>query len=75
MWQRTMSLDAGEQACSRSTATLHGCGKWNSGYNLFELDSSVATDVIQFQPTTSTLTLGLRGTVYEFSPQAFTAAT
>jgi trimeric autotransporter adhesin len=75
VWNRTMSLDAGVQSVFTVHCNLHGCGKWNSGYNLFELDSSVATDVIQFQPTTSTLTLGLRGAAYGFSPQAFTAAT
>ncbi|HEY6375105.1 MAG TPA: SGNH/GDSL hydrolase family protein, partial [Edaphobacter sp.] len=75
VWNRTMSLQAGEQSVFTVHCNSHGCGKWNSHYNLFELDSSVATDTISFQPTTSTLTLGLRGTTYGFSPQAFTAAT
>jgi len=75
VWNRTMSLDAGEQSVFTVHCNSHGCGKWNSGYNLFELDSNVATDTISFQPTTSTLTLGLRGATYGFSPQAFTVGT
>ncbi len=75
VWSRTMSLDAGEQSLFAVHCNSHGCGKWNSGYNLFELDSSVTTDTISFQPTTSTLTMSLRGTTYGFSPQGFTAAT
>jgi len=75
VWQRTMVADAGEQSVFTIHCNSHGCGKWNSGYNLFELDSSVGTDTVAFQPVTSALTLGLRGTQYSFTPQAFTAGT
>ena len=40
IWKRTMSLTAGEQAAFAIHCNLHGCGNWNSGYNLFELDSA-----------------------------------
>jgi hypothetical protein len=70
-----MSLQAGEQSLFTVHCNSHGCGKWNSGYNLFELDSNVAVDTMSFQPTTSTLTMTLRGTPYGFSPQGFTAGT
>jgi hypothetical protein len=75
VWRRTMNLAAGEQAVFGIHCNLHGCGNWNSGYNLFELDSSAGIDTIQYSPATSTLTLNLRGTAYSFSPTALTAAT
>ena len=53
----------------------HGCNKWNSGYNLFLLDSSAGWDTANYLPQTSILTLNMRGTNYGFSPQAFTAGT
>ncbi len=62
VWNRTMSLGAGEQSVFTVHCNSHGCGKWNSHYNLFELDSSVATDTVSFDPTTSALTMSLRGT-------------
>ena len=75
IWQRTMSAQAGEQSVFSIHCNSHGCGKWNSGYDLFELDSNAGVDTEFYQPLTSTLTMGLRGTSYTFSPQAFTAGT
>ncbi len=75
VWLRTMVADAGEQSVFTIHCNSHGCGKWNSGYNLFELDSSVGTDTIGFQTTTSSLTMNLRGVNYSFTPQGFTAGT
>jgi hypothetical protein len=75
IWRRTMNLDAGEQAVFGIQCNQHGCGNWNSGYNLFELGSSAGTDTVAFAPQTSSLSLGLRGTPYSFTPQAFTAGT
>jgi len=72
-WKRTMIADAGEQSVFTIHCNLHSCGRWNSTYNLFELDSSVATDTISFAPTTSALNLNLRGTTYGFTPQGLTA--
>ncbi len=75
IWQRTMDMQAGQQSVFSVHCNLHGCGKWNSGYNLFELDSAASVDTLTFQPTTSTLQMSMRGTGYQFSPQAFTAGT
>jgi len=75
LWRRTMIAQAGEQAVFGIHCNSHGCGKWNSGYNIFELDSTVGVDTMSFSPTTSSLGLNLRGTAYNFTPQAFTAGT
>ncbi|MGP8259586.1 MAG: hypothetical protein ACLQM6_06485 [Acidobacteriaceae bacterium] len=75
IWLRTMNLTAGEEAVFTVHCNLHGCGNWNSGYALFELDSSVGDDVVSYSPTLSSLTLNMRGTPYSFSPQAFNAGT
>jgi trimeric autotransporter adhesin len=75
IWQRTMDMQAGEQSVFSVHCNSHGCGRWNSNYNLFELDSSAGVDTESYQPGTSTLQMNLRGTGYQFSPQAFTAGT
>jgi hypothetical protein len=75
IWLRTMNLTAGEQAVFTVLCNMHGCGNWNSAYNLFELESSVGGDIVSYSPTVSSLTLNMRGTPYSFSPQAFTAGT
>ncbi|GGG65968.1 hypothetical protein [Edaphobacter dinghuensis] len=75
VWQTAMDAQAGERSVFAIHCNSHGCGKWNSAYDLFELDSQTSVDTINFQPTTSTLTLKLRGTAYGFTPQAFTAGT
>jgi hypothetical protein len=75
IWQRTMNLTAGEQAVFAINCNLHGCGNWNSGYDLFELQNSTGADTIAYSPTASSLSLNLRGTPYSFSPLALTAGT
>jgi trimeric autotransporter adhesin len=76
IWQKTMDAQAGEQSVFSIHCNSHGCGKWNSGYDLFELDNNTGGyDAISFQPTTSAVTMNLRGTTYGFSPQGFTAGT
>ena len=75
IWQRTMDVQAGNESVFTVHCNSHGCGRWNSGYNLFQFDSSVGGDTIWYQPTTSTLQMNMRGSVYSFSPQAFTAGT
>jgi lysophospholipase L1-like esterase len=75
IWAQTMSMQAGEQNVFSVHCNSHGCGRWNSGYNLFALDSSVGGDTISYQPQTSALQMTLRGTGYQFTPQAFTAGT
>ncbi|MGH9596883.1 MAG: hypothetical protein ACRD3K_08815, partial [Edaphobacter sp.] len=75
IWQRTMDIQAGDESVFSVHCNSHGCGKWNSGYELFELDSSAGGDTVSYQPTTSALQMNMRGTGYTFSPQAFTAGT
>jgi hypothetical protein len=75
VWRRTMTLDAGEQAAFTIHCNLHGCGSWNSAYNLFELDSNAGADVVSYSPASSSLSMSMRGTPYSFTPQAFTAGT
>ncbi|MDW5265706.1 MULTISPECIES: SGNH/GDSL hydrolase family protein [Acidobacteriaceae] len=75
IWQTTLDAQAGENSVFAIHCNSHGCGKWNSAYDLFELDSLTSVDRINFQPTTSALTINLRGTIYGFTPQSFTAGT
>ena len=75
VWRRTMNLAAGEQAAFAIHCNLHGCGSWNSGYNLFELDSSAGVDAVGYAPASSSLSMTLRGTPYSFTPLAFNAGT
>ena len=75
IWNQVMEMQAGETGLFQVHCNSHGCGKWNSGYNLFELDSAASYDTIGFQPQTSTLSVILRGMTFGFSPQGFTAGT
>ena len=75
VWKRSMVLQAGEQSAFTINCNSHGCGKWNSLYNLFELQSSAGTDVVQYQPPSSTLTFSLRGATFSFSPSGFSTGT
>ena len=75
IWRRTLDAQAGDESVFSIHCNSHGCGKWNSAYNLFELDTNVGGDTVSFQPMTSNLTMNLRGTSYGFTPQAFTAGT
>ncbi len=75
IWQQTMNAQAGEQSVFAIHCNSHGCGRWNSGYDLFELDTTAGFDWIRFQPMTSALTLSLRSVQYGFTPQGFTAGT
>jgi hypothetical protein len=75
VWLRTMNLQAGEQAVFAINCNMHGCNNWNSGYNLFELQSDAGADVIGYSPKSSTLSMDMRGAPYSFTQQAFTAGT
>jgi len=75
VWQRTANLQAGEKAVFAINCNLHGCGSWNSSYDLFELGSNAGTDTINYSPVNSSLTLNLRGTPYGFTATSFTAGT
>jgi hypothetical protein len=73
IWRRTMSLSAAEQAVFAVHCNLHGCGNWNSGYDLFEFDDPLGFDSVHYSPPTSALSFSLGGTSYTLSPEALTA--
>ena len=75
VWNQVLETQAGETGVIQVHCNSHGCGKWNSGYNLFEMDSSASYDSVSFQPQTSTMSFNLRGATFGFSPQGFTAGT
>jgi hypothetical protein len=73
VWKRTMVLQGGETSLFDVNCNSHGCAKWNSPFNLFELQSSVGTDTMQWAPQSSSFTMSLRGTGFSFAPSGFTA--
>ncbi len=75
IWGVDFEAQAGESGVFRLHCNSHGCGKWNSGYDLFQMDSNASFDSISFQPLTSALSFNLRGTTFGFSPQGLTAGT
>ena len=74
-WRRSMEMQAGDEAALVLRCNSHGCDKWNSGYNLFEMQTSVGQDSFYYTPQTSTLFFNLRGTSYQFGTTGFTAGT
>jgi lysophospholipase L1-like esterase len=75
VWNRSLEMQAGEQTVFDVHCNSHGCGRWNSSYDLFDLDSNTGTDRMNYSPPTSTLTYYLDGTAYSFTPQGLTAGT
>ncbi len=73
VWSSSISVEAGEAAAIAVHCNSHGCGKWNSGYDLFAMDTPTGADHLGYAPQTSTMTIGLAGTGYVFSPTSFTA--
>jgi hypothetical protein len=74
-WQHNMQMTAGEQSAFTLYCNAHGCGNWNSGYDLFQLQDSTGFGYMHFAPQTSNLSVTLRGSTYTFAPQGFTAGT
>ena len=75
VWQNTMEADAGETSLFRVHCNLHTCSRWDSGYNLFALDSHIGQDFLYYDPNGDSASWNLAGTTYTFSPFAFSAAT
>ena len=75
VWNNSMEMQAGESAVFDVHCNSHGCNRWNSGYDLFQLDSATGTDHFSYSPTTSTMSYSLGGTPYRFSPTGLTAGT
>jgi hypothetical protein len=74
-WGDDLEMDAGAYNVLHLHCNLHGCNRWNSGYNLFYMDAAVGWDNLNYQPQTSTAQWNLGGTPYTFSPSAFSAGT
>jgi len=72
-WRHAMDMQAGDDAVFDVHCNSHGCNTWNSAYDLFQLDTGVGVDRLNFNPATSNLSLSLRGTNFGFTPQGFTA--
>ena len=75
VWNHSMELQAGESAVFDVHCNSRGCNRWNSGYDLFEMDSTTGMDRVNYSPRTSTMTYYLAGTGYTFSPTGLTAGT
>ena len=75
VWNHSMEMQAGESAVFDVHCNSHGCNRWNSGYDLFQLDSTTGADRLNYSPRTSTMTYYLGGTGYTFSPTGLTAGT
>lgn len=73
VWNRTMEAQAGEISAFLLHCNSHGCGRWNSGYNLFELDSATGADYMGFQPAADALSITMGGVGYSFTPSRFSA--
>ena len=73
VWNRVLEAQAGERSVFTLHCNSHGCSKWNSGYNLFEMDSSAGQDTVSYQPQTSAMVFALRGGSFSFSPTGFSA--
>ena len=72
-WASSLDLQAGDSNGVLMRCNSHGCGRWDSAYNLFALQSSAYFDYINYAPNTSTLTFNMRGTTYSLSPTSLTA--
>lgn len=75
VWDRIFEAEAGNDAVFSVHCNSRGCGRWDSAYSLFQLDSNAGTDTVGYQPATNALTFALKGTNYSFTPQGMTAGT
>lgn len=74
-WNTALHLEAGDRAAIAIDCNSRGCGRWNSTYNLIEMQNHAnGIDALQYEPTTSTLNFHMLGTTYSMAPEAFTAA-
>jgi hypothetical protein len=72
-WRTDFEVDAGTEALIHAHCNLHGCNRWNSGYNLFELDKPIGQDSLFYSPQTSQAIWTLNGQSFIFGPSGFTA--
>lgn len=74
-WRHILETQAGDEGVFHIDCNSHGCDRWNSTYDLFELQNSSGYDVVTYAPSTSTLVMGLHGAVFSFSPNGFSTGT
>lgn len=75
-WQNGLILpgvDGTNGAVLNIGCNSHGCGKWNSNYNLFELKSNAGIDTVGYNPLTNTMSIHMQGAAYNFTPTALAA--
>jgi hypothetical protein len=75
VWRQNMSMTAGTDGVFSITCNLHGCNRYDSGYNLFTLQGSTGTDALTYAPNTRTATWSMDGAQYSFGASGFTAPT
>lgn len=71
-WANDFEVDAGTGSVIRAHCNLHGCNRWDSGYNLFDLDSAGGQDFLYYAPQSSTLYWTPAGQNYVFAPTSMT---
>jgi trimeric autotransporter adhesin len=74
-WNTILTTQAGDQSLFRVSCNSHGCNRFDSDYALFALNSAVGVDLLTYAPESSSVTWGLDGAVYTFSPTSFSAQT
>lgn len=76
VWGTSLDMQAGENTAIRLHCNNKGCGRFNSTYNLLEMDTaSGGTDRVTYSPQSGTMQFLLRGTPYTMSPTAMTVGT
>ncbi len=78
VWGTAYDLQAGETSAFRVHCNSKGCGRWNSTYNLFTMDTTTGGstyDYIQYSPQNSTMVFSLGSTQYKMSGTAMTVGT
>ncbi len=74
-WQNGLILsgvDGTGGAVLNVSCNSHGCGKWNSNYNLMQMKSNTGADTVGYNPLTSTMSIRMQGGTYNFSPTELT---
>ncbi len=78
IWGTAYDLQAGETSAFRVHCNSKGCGRWNSTYNLFTMDTTTGGstfDYIQYSPQSSTMVFSLGSTQYKMNSTAMTVGT
>ncbi len=72
-WKTDFEVDAGTDSVIHAHCNLRGCNRWDSGYDLFELDTSNGEDSLFYSPQVSAAVWTLGGQSFTFAPSGFTA--